>query len=448
MSGLAFSLASLALDLAHRIDKESNAALVMKCLIDAASAGAAASHTEVVAGAKRFAHEGFGAGLSPFWFGDAQGSTVLGAAFVNSTALSALDIDDGNRSARGHLGAAVIPVATAIGAKRNATARQFGAAVLAGCEIGARLGAAERRAYSASGRWAGVGAAVTAGLLLGLNRDEIQNAIAVAVHSAPVMAPAGDRLRMTGHIKEGVAFGVLSGLSAAFLAREGYTGDIDAVESCGIYDADMLQTFGTDKLLFERTYFKIYSCCRLAHAPIDAALAIVKEHGIASDEIRALTVETFKTAIELPNEVKPSSFEAAQYSLPFTIALAVEKGAEKLMPMRWVDAGDDRVQHLASRIVLQHVPALDPIYPAKTPARVTIETHDGRAFTEDRDTAEGDPSRPFEKQRLLDKLRALAKGNVAAAHADLMVQQLGAGIPDARTYEQLLAPLAAPMWSL
>jgi 2-methylcitrate dehydratase PrpD len=437
---LASTLAAQAIEVASAIDETAHADLVARCLIDAAAAGVAGSQTNVAGVARRYAQAAFGPGSSPYWFGGGDGSTALGAAFVNSTAMSALDVDDGNRSARGHLGAAVIPVATAVGAAKGATAREFGAAVLAGCEIGARLGAAERRAFSASGRWAGVGAAVSAGLLLGFNRQQLENAIAIAVHAAPLMAPAATRVQMTGHVKEGVPFGVLSGMSAALLAQEGYTGDADAIESAEIYDVGALQRQG-DALVFGRTYFKIYSCCRLAHAPIDAALSIVTGHGLAADDIRQLTVETFRTAIELPNETTPSSFESAQYSLPFTIAVALELGPDKLLPMRWDSAEDERVRQLARRIVLRHVPDMDPRYPGMTPARVTIETHDGRVFTLDRETADGDPSRPFDKQRLLGKLHVLAAGNVAPSYADLMVARLSIGLPDAKSYERLLSPL-------
>jgi len=439
MTKLASSIAEHALAVASRIDANGNAELVRKTLVDAAAAAVAACRTDVFATAKRYASANYGAGKSSFWFSPEPDCSALGAAFANATAMSALDIDDGNRAARGHLGAAVIPVATAIGSQVNASARQFCGAVLAGCEIGARLGAAEAPAFSASGRWAGVGSAVAAGLLLDLPNEQLANAVAIAAHAAPLMAPAAQRNQMTGHIKEGVAFGALSGLSAALLAREGYTGDIDAIESCGLYDISRLRFDETEQLAFGRTYFKQYSCCRLAHASIDATLAILDRQALSPDAVKSISVETFRTAIELPNEARPSSFEAAQFSLPFTIALAALRGAGALLPMKQTSIDDQEVQSLAERITLQHFREFDQIYPQATPTRVAVEARDGRVFKEERDTAEGDPSRSFSIERLGDKFRALSNGLVLPSQVELIIQAISDGLPTARCYEQLLS---------
>ena len=92
-------------------------------------------------------------------------STCEAAAFINGSAGTFLEMDEGNRFARGHPAIHVIPAAMAIGQKRDASADTFLAAVMAGYEVGSRLGAASslRGAMHPHGTWGTIGAAAAAG---------------------------------------------------------------------------------------------------------------------------------------------------------------------------------------------------------------------------------------------------------------------------------------------
>jgi 2-methylcitrate dehydratase PrpD len=431
-------LASLALQLKTEVEEGANQKLIRQCLIDAAAAAVAGCDSSAARMATQFAAEALGPGSVRAWFGGMVGLNALGAAFVNSSAMSALDVDDGNRSARGHLGAAVIPAAAAYGARAGVSSATFAHAVLAGCEIGARLGAAETPPFSASGRWAGVGAAVATGVCLGLDEAMLENAISLAVHSAPMLGPAGSRMQMTGHIKEGVPFGLLSGVTSALLSAQGYRGDPDAIESTGIYDVRQLELSPFGTLVFGRTYFKQYTCCRLAHAPIDAAVTIAQREGIATEDIDQITIRTFRTAIELPNEAGPTSFESAQFSLPFAVAAALVRGKGALLPLEVFVLDDPQVTGLAERVELEHDPNLDHLYPFATPTCVLIRTRDGQSYQEQRDTADGDPSRSFTDAQLLKKLEVLARGKVARERVIAIGLLLGRGVPSPSAYASAL----------
>lgn len=435
---LARHLASVACGLRADAGTPATQALLRQCLIDAAASAVAGCDSAAAEIATRFALRSLGSGNVNPWLSGAAPTTPIGAAFINASAMSALDLDDGNRAARGHLGAAVVPAASVFGSIADVSPATFAHAVLAGCEIGARLGAAESPPHFASGRWAGVGAAVAAGICLGFDDETLANAISLAAHGAPIMAAAGRRAQMTGHIKEGVPLGVLSGVASALLAEQGYRGDPDAIESTGAYDIRQLAGQSGGALAFKRTYFKKYSCCRLAHAPIDAALAIAARQYVSSADISRITVRTFRTAIELPNEARPASFESAQYSLPFSIAAALVEGPEALLPLSKSSLENPDVLALAQRVVLEHDPGLEGRYPATTPARVRIDTRDGETYTEERNTADGDPDRPFSDAQLLDKLHALARGKVAAAQVAGIVETVQGSFPSARAFEAAL----------
>lgn len=435
-SELSYELATLAMQLKSEVAP--NRALLKQCLIDAAAAAVGGCGSPAAEIAARFASQGLGVGAFAPWFSHSANVTPIGAAFVNSSAMSSLDIDDGNRAARGHLGAAVVPAASVFGSLRDASSDVFAHAILAGCEIGARLGASEALPFFASGRWAGVGAAVAAGICLGFDKTTLANAISLSVHAAPLMAAAGDRKQMTGHIKEGVPFGLLAGVASALLAELGYRGDPDAVESVGIFDLDRLAGQPREAFAFQRTYFKRYTCCRLAHAPIDAAVAIAARERLAVGDIEKITVRTFRTAIELPNEARPASFESAQFSLPFAIAVALVKGIEALLPLSIETLESVDVIALAERVTLEHDKSLDAHYPATTPSVVQIDKRNGKSFFEQRATADGDPGRPFMDGELLQKLRTLSRGRIAEGQLSSIVGTLNEGIPSACQFETAL----------
>jgi len=433
---LSYDLAALALQLESEVT--ANRALLKQCLIDAAAAAVAGYESSAAEIASRFALRGLGTGSVAPWFSESANVTPIGAAFVNSSAMSSLDIDDGNRAARGHLGAAVVPAASVFGSLNDVSADTFAHAILAGCEIGGRLGAAEAPPFFASGRWAGVGAAVATGICLGFDREKLANAISLSIHSAPLVASAGVRKQMTGHIKEGVPFGLLSGVTSALLAELGYQGDPDAVESVGIFDISRISRQSPAALAFQRTYFKRYTCCRLAHAPIDAAVAITVRERLAIEDIDRITVRTFRTTIELPNEAQPTSFESAQFSLPFAIAVALVKGTDGLLPLsiRTLESAD--VTALAKRVVLEHDPKLDALYPSTTPTTVQIDARNGKRYEEQRDTADGDPGRPFTDAQLLKKLKTLGCGKVSEERLAAIAAALSDSIPSAGHFEAAL----------
>ncbi len=81
---------------------------------------------------------------------------------------------------------------------------------------------------------------------------------------------------------------------------------------------------------------------------------------------------TFPRALVLPNDPAPANLEAAQYSIPFCVALALVRGAGALLPMREAHLADPEVLALASRIRLSVDPSYEEVFPAAVPARVVI----------------------------------------------------------------------------
>ena len=84
------------------------------------------------------------------------------AAFLNGTAGTMLELDEGNQYARGHPGIHVVPAALASAELLGASGQRLLVAIALGYEIGARIGIASklRVAMHPHGTWGTVGAAI------------------------------------------------------------------------------------------------------------------------------------------------------------------------------------------------------------------------------------------------------------------------------------------------
>jgi 2-methylcitrate dehydratase PrpD len=116
-------------------------------------------------------------------------ASPFAALLVNSSAASALYLDDGNRSARGHPGACVVPTVLTLAATQpQVSAEDMLAAIVAGYDVGVRVAAAQNPegiATRQTGRWAAFAAAAAAGRLLKADPAHLAQALAIAGVLAP-----------------------------------------------------------------------------------------------------------------------------------------------------------------------------------------------------------------------------------------------------------------------
>ncbi len=244
-----------------------------------------------------------------------------GCPFCNVTAASALDIDDGNRAARGHPGACVIPAALLIAGQTGATGRELISAIICGYDVGARIAASQTTdgiRTRQSGRWAAFASAATAGRLLQLEPVRLSHALAISGVMAPNQLANGSSgySRLTGNdVKEGIAWSSLLGITAAHLAAAGFTGPEDLLDHPDYYDGSrILGGLGRHWEIAD-TYFKPYACCRYIHPALDAYSELAADT-IGPDDIIEVEVQTFAWALKLANKVSPESLVDMQYSLP------------------------------------------------------------------------------------------------------------------------------------
>jgi 2-methylcitrate dehydratase PrpD len=364
---------------------------------------------------------------------------------ANSTAASALDLDDGHRQAGGHPGAAVIPAVLAVAPATGASGLDVIAALSAGYEVAVRVSAARdfaRLDTLSTGRWGAYGVVAAAGLLARDTPQILGTAFSIAGVLSPGLSAAGYSTVMGNQVKEGIPWSVMTGLTALELSRQGLTGPLDILDHPDYFDATAITDGLANGSAMTAVYFKPYACCRWIHAAIDAMVELVTGGTITPGDIRAVDVYTFERALRLNNYADPDTLEGAQYSLPFCLAVAACGGAEALLPLspEWLHR--PTVTTLAARVRLHVDPLLDACFPTETGARVCLETAAGRVEKTVRYPL-GDPANPMDRTRLTSKFRKLAGGLMTPTDQDRILSAIE-GLQDLENVEPILSCLRKP----
>ncbi|MGX5733821.1 MmgE/PrpD family protein [Bosea thiooxidans] len=400
-----------------------------RCILDLLGATGAGISDRATIAARSMALATMGAGNVPIWFSGRSGSTI-GAAWANSAAASALDLDDGHRLARGHPGAAVIPTAFAIGHETGAALEQLIAAIVIGYEVGVTIAAA-RTTYGNTGTWSAYAVVATAAALRGTSVEVIEHALAIAGESAPnqlfASAPLQGPPPEGSDVKEGIPWSVVTGLVALGLAEAGHTGPRNILDSARHYRFPEELSLGSTPRICQ-TYFKLYACCRHVHAPLDALLGLIERHATDVEAIDRIEVETYGGALRISNKPDPTNLVDVQYSIPYCLALIALIGSQALLPISSRVLALDEVKKLASKVVLSLDHGLDARFPAETLARVTIVSGSTR-FTSEPTAPQGEAAIPLSWSALEDKFRAATRMVATEAQQG----QVLAAVNEART---------------
>lgn len=393
-----------------------------KCILDLLGAAAAGVNEKAVVATRRTAVSMLGRGTVPVWF-SGEKTTPAGAAWANSAAAAILDVDDGNRLARGHPGAAVIPTAFAIGVETGASMEKILAAIVIGYEVGVTVGAA-RLVYGNTGTWSSYGVVAAAAALRGTAPDIIEHALAIAGESSPnqlFASAAGQVPQPEGSdVKEGIPWSVVTGLMALGLAEGGHTGPRNILDSRNHYRfADELN-LGREMHIC-RTYLKLYACCRHIHAPLDAFLTTVAANGVDVTEIDAIELDTYGGALRISNKVRPQNMTDIQYSIPYCIGLVALVGRETLLPLTEAALARRDVEEFAEKVTMRECEDFNAKFPAQTLAKVTIIAN-GKRFVSDITEPKGEASDPLSWQETQAKFKAVSRWVMDESTSDRVLE--------------------------
>ena len=411
------------------------------CLLDVIACAVAGRDAEATARVAGVASAQYSDGPADVWFG-AERLHPTGAAFVNATAASILDLDDGHRGPCGHPGAAVIPAALAVAQETNAGGDALLCAIIAGYEVSTRIGASEHRIAYHTGNWSGFGAAAAAARLRGFGVEHLAHALAITAYHGPRIADLTLSADMGSNVKESLPWSVVVGLNASDLAARGFTGCRDALDIDERFKAGHATSGLGDGFQIMRTYFKRYSACRWSHAAVEALLQMMDAHDLVANDIESVDVETFLQAANLNNLADPPSPESAQYSLPSCLGLAATKGEGALMPLATSDLHDPAAVAFAGKVTVVCDQDLAAGYPETVPSRVTLNTR-SEHFEVLIERPWGEPDGPTGRADLIAKFRVLAAGRIPDSRTDAII----ATVQDLRngSIEPLIQLLGPPM---
>jgi 2-methylcitrate dehydratase PrpD len=367
---------------------------------------------------------------------DGRRVSAVGAALANGMTIDAFDAHDGHVLTKGHAGVAVLPAALAFAETSGGdlSGRGLLTDLVVGYEVAIRAGIATHRMacdYHTSGSWNALGVAAVGARRLGLGAGATREALGIAEYHGP----RSQMMRCIDHptmVKDGSGWGAMTGVSAAQLAAAGFTGaPALVVESDDA--ADLWADLGRRWRVLE-IYFKPYPICRWAQPAVEAALSLMRAHGLSSTDVARVEVATFHEAARL--EVRaPASTEEAQYSLPYPVAAAIVQGRLAAAEMDAAAFKNADVVRLSSTMQVRERDDFNKRFPAERFAQVTFYLRDGRRLTSPDTTTRGDPDSPLAPEELTAKFRALAdpvaglarRAKIERAIAELSLEEAATG---------------------
>lgn len=391
-------------------------------------------------------------------------STVVGtgtrtsapyAAYANGTFGHACQYDDSHQLAW-HPGSCVVPTVLALAERERRTGADAITAVIAGTQVMAVLGAAATPAMQRLG-WHGAkvlgvfGAAVGAGLMLGLTVDQLAQAIAIAASDS---AGTMEYDHGGGEVKRlHAGSAARAGCEAAMLAREGMTapvtalegnkgvltliGRLDATEALAAVDAAYARFHVLDLI------FRLHPTVGTVHAPLDGIALLRREHGFDWPDVENISVGLTEYAKAHGGTItRPHDVLSAQYSLAFSVGLLLTRGQDR--PQDYFDGSlwsDPDILAVADRVQV-YATSFPDEFPMLS-ARVDVRLRDGREFATVQHGFRGHPANPATAEEIDAKFRANLEG-LRSADEIAEILALTRSLDEVRDLGYLTRLLAAP----
>ncbi|MGC6083935.1 MmgE/PrpD family protein [Enterobacter hormaechei] len=262
------------------------------------------------------------------------GTTTPGlAALINATMAHAADYDDTHPAGAGHPGGPCWSTALAMAQAHPVSEERVLKAFIAGYEVMAKLGGGwvpgvgrnlQRRGFHPTSVVGRVGATAVASSILGLNEEQIQNALGAAATMMGGLQKSSGTHGKPFHAGKAAMDGIL----ATQLASEGFVGarhfyEVDGWVKTFIQD-DSVEIpsldFGESWELLTNGY-KLYASCRGTHASIETARHLYPQ--LKGRKIARIDVKVHPMGMVNAGILNPQTPLESKFSIPHCIALAL-----------------------------------------------------------------------------------------------------------------------------
>ena len=368
-------------------------------------------------------------------------TSSMNAAMINGTMGHIFDFDDDHREGTMHPTVVVFPAVLALGEKLKSTGKELMRALVLGLEVMIRvgesfLGKSYYQGFHPTGTCGVFGAAAGCACLLNLDVKRTTYALGLAgsfTAGTQEWSTEGSWQKplQAGHP---AMFGVLSALLAekefigARTVFEGPNGFIRAHSFQDIFDYDRITGTLGKKWEMMDTSIKVHACCRFAGPVADCAVDLYKQ-GVRAKDVKSIVAKVCDFSIKvlcLPPESKyhPVTHVDAQFSLPYTIAVAICKNKTGPDEFKEGVLGDPEVLELASKITWELDPEAEAIYPKAYPSTLVATLNDGRTVTAHVDYPKGDPENPVEMDEIVRKFNFLTEKYFDQGKREQIVQTI------------------------
>lgn len=336
--------------------------------------------------------------------------SALGASFVNGDAMNALD--NAIVCPPGHLVEYVIPAILAYAQTHHLSGKEVIRAAALGIELTHRIGRAcpyhrdvedgKPARPPVHGFAASIfGCTVGVGLLMGLDKEHMADAIGIAGWMSPI-----NGMEIWGqHVRSGLKYGsggefAILGIIAAEYAQNNLEGDWLILEkdkwawgnlvAYKRWEPSMIEaeSLGKEWLYPAKQSYKLYPACRMLATPADLTIQLVTENHIKPQDIQSVFIQCEAGVSEGPqwSNKNPRTLWEGENSMFHCIALCclgIEPGP------RWTDPSvvyRPEVKELRNKVTIEvHPDYVTSIVkdPGSRPTHVEITLKDGAVYKAD-----------------------------------------------------------------
>jgi len=379
-----------------------------------------------------------------------QGSTLLGtshkspvydAAFYLGTMIRALDWNDTYLNKEPAHPSDNIPACLNVAEAEGKSGKDLLLAMVIAYELHCRLcdAAAIRKKGWDHVTYGSVSSAAPAAKLMGLSKDQIRDAISIAVTT-------GNYLRQTriGTISKwkaaAFAQACQNAVRAAQYVKNGMDGPSDIFEgqhglinqiTQGEFDL-ALKFGGQDGEPFKvvDTYIKYFPAEYHSQSAIWAAFDIRQHIGTDGvSNIETIHVETSFHSYDIIGRESakwhPETKETADHSLPYIVAVALMDGVVTLDQFDAAHLENKQLQKLVQKVTVAEKKEYTEMYGTSFPNKITVSMNNGKVYEKEILDPKGHPNNPLTLEELETKFRRAAEPLLSKERQDKIMDMIG-----------------------
>jgi len=335
--------------------------------------------------------------------GTADIVSIADAAFANGVRSHGLVRDDMHVGSVSHLGTVLVPTLLALAAKANANGKEFLAALVAGYEVGGKLGrmimdVEVSRIFRPTGTIGPVAAAAAGAKLLRLSEEQTTAALALAANTAAgynewASTGGSEMFFHNGFAARSAVTAVQLAAQGAYASRTALDGDAGMLAAFRRPRPPLVPELFADRPEILAVFFKPVPACNFAQTPAQVALALAQRERVRVDDIDRVSVRVTKAAALYPGCDASGPFEhilQAKMSIHYNVATALTHG--NFAERNYVPQQNAAVQALAKRVTVEVDAGFTSAFPARQGATVIVHSRDGRTLEQSANNVE--PTNP------------------------------------------------------